>query len=516
VGVTDNFFELGGHSLLATQLISRLCETFGREIPLRTLFEAPTVASLAIKIEEHGGQSSSTKLPPIVAVARYRELPLSFAQEQLWSLDQMLSGTHFFNVPFIYRLSGTLDVLALETSFQEVIRRHEALRTVFVKADGGPVQVIREADNFQLPFIDLRSLTADEVVQRATALILDERRQSFDLAVGPLWRARLLQFTDNEHFLLITMHHIICDQWSMRLFRSDLSALYESFSHGRPPLLPEVPIQFADFAWWERHSMESEFMQAQLAYWTRQLVEPFSTLEFEKESRPKKPLSFRSSRRSVELEETLFSDIKAFARKENCTPFMVLIAAFSLVLFNFLGQTDIRIGTLVANRRRKQTQFTIGHFVNTVVLRIRVQPVMSFGQLLRQVREVTLAGYAHQELPFEQLKRALEQHYDRRAGLFQVLVTYQSPTFDSIQIPGLIFAPLSFKQLGVDPNVTITAADLVLDVKELPTRLTGSLMYKTNAITHDDANYITERFTKMLEFAISNPNGRLSDFTPIN
>jgi amino acid adenylation domain-containing protein len=512
VGVNDNFFEFGGHSLLATQVVSRLRDAFHREIPLRILFEAPTVASLAMRIEEHGGKDSDLKLPPILAVTRDRELPLSFAQEQLWSLDQMLPGTHFFNVPFIYRLSGVLNVEALEKSLQEVIRRHETLRTVFGEVEGRPVQIIKEINDFQLFITDLRSSIPRETQERAAALVLEERRQSFDLSVGPLWRAKLLQLTDTESFLLITMHHIICDQWSMRILRSDLSVLYEFFSHGEPPMLPELPIQFADFAWWERHSIDSEFMKAQLAYWKQQLADSTPTLEFGKQRRVKKRISFRTSRKAIEFDEKLFSGIKSLARKENCTPFMILIAALSVVLFINTGQTDIRIGTLAADRRRKETELTVGHFVNTVILRIRLSPSMSFGQLIRQAREVALAAYSHQELPFEQLARVFEQEYkiDRRS-LFQVLFTYQNLTALPSELPGLTFAPLPTHQISTDPNIAITSLDLIFDLRETSTKLTGSLTYKTDHLNAGDVTDIMQSCSKILGCMISGSEKTLSN-----
>jgi amino acid adenylation domain-containing protein len=506
LGTTDNFFELGGHSLLAIQIISRLCEVFSCDIPLRILFEAPTVAGLATKLEEFSRTGSSLKFPAIVTVARDRQLPLSFAQEQLWSLDQMLPGSHFFNVPFIYRVSGTLDVEALEKSLHAVIGRHEALRTVFIKIDGRPFQIIKQADNFRLSVTDFRDLIPGKVKERAATLILEEIRQCFDLTAGPLWSTKLVRLTNDEYFLLITMHHIICDQWSIQLFRNELSALYESFSKRRPLLLPEVSIQFADFASWERSVIHSECMTAQLAYWKEQLSEPLSPLEFWRKRNGKHAISFITSRTPIEIDETLSSGIKSLARRDNCTPFMVLIAALSLVLADSTGQSDIRIGTLMANRRLKETELTVGHFVNTVILRIRVLPRMSFGHLLRQVREVVLQAHAHQELPFERLAQVVtEQQNIDRAALFQILFMYQTLIGPPLRPAGLTLAAVPMYQFGTDLDTTVTSCDLIFDLRQTATKFTGALRYKTDIVS-DKVTQMLNSFVKTLGCAIRGAN----------
>ena len=234
IGVHDNFFDLGGHSLLAIQIISRVREVFDKDVPLLAIFEAPTIAGLAGKIEETiSGRSHD--LPPIVRSPRDGPLPLSTNQEHLWRLDRMIPGTHFFNMPYVYRLTGDLNVSALEQAFQEIIRRHEALRTVFSEVDGRPVQVISEVPEFQLPYVDLSGGSADEVSQKAAGFILEEKEGPFDLASGPLLRIKLLRLTNMDYLLLITMHHIISDHWSMQIFRSELTKLYEAFSKGDLP-----------------------------------------------------------------------------------------------------------------------------------------------------------------------------------------------------------------------------------------------------------------------------------------
>ena len=508
VALDESFFDLGGHSLLAIQILSRLREILRCEIPLRLLFEAPTVAEFARNVEKLVPESTTPELPPIIPVSRNNPIPLSLNQEHLWTVDQMIPGTHFFNVPLIYQLSGNLNVEALQSSLREIIRRHEILRTVFPEFEGHTVQIVQSVPEFQLPVVDVQSVT-DGLEQRVADLILEERKQPFSLTTGPVLRIELLRLSDSKHFLLITMHHIICDQWSIGLFSRELATLYERSLGGRVAL-PDPPLQFGDFAVWERRSLDTDLMKTQLTYWREQLSDISSTPSFGKMFRETSGTSFRTSRIAFELNENLTSGLKALARTQHCTPFMVLIAGFSVVLFNFTNEPDIRIATLVANRRRKSTELTLGHFVNTVVLRIGIRPDSSFGELLTHVREVTMTAYTHQELPFEQVARELAEDNDKRLLLFRVLCMYQSSSSESIQTPGLTFAPLSFRQLGIDPDITITGADLVLDVRESSSKLIGSLIHKINVIDLTTATRMAEHFTDVLECLLSSPESEIA------
>jgi len=495
-----SFFELGGHSLLAAQVVSRLRDAVQAEIPLRAIFEAPTVASLAVRIEGLIWEGRGFELPTIVPVPRNGPLPLSMNQEQLWNLDQMIPDTHLFNMPYVYRLSGELNIAALEKSLKELIKRHEALRTVFAKVDGCPVQVIKEVPDLQLPVVNLQSLPPGEVEQQAAGLILEERERPFNLATGPLLRIKLLRLTDKEYLLLVTMHHIISDHWSMRIFRSELLLLYEAFSGGRSSPLPEPAIQFADYASWERRLLDEGLLNTQLAFWKKQLAGSVSQLEFRKNGKPRKKPNFHTARQLMELDETLFTGIKALARRENCTPFVVLATALNILLHLYTGQRDIRIGTLVANRGRRETEGVIGHFVNTTILRTYLAPEMTAKQLLEQVRRSALMAYAHQELPFEQLARVLEG--DRivdRGSLFQVLLNYQHHHFKSSQIAGLTFASLDLQQSKEDSDLTLTTFNLIVNMRESLTTLTGCVNYKTDVIGEEDVNKMLESFSKLLE-----------------
>jgi amino acid adenylation domain-containing protein len=500
LGIDDNFFELGGHSLLAVQIISRLQDAFNREIPLRLIFEAPTVADLVGKLENVVRDGQGPKLPPIVPVPRNGPLPLSLNQEHLWRLDQMIPGTHLFNMPYVYQLSGDLKIDALEKALTELIRRHETLRTTFAEVDGRPVQVIQEILAFRLPCIDLRGESADDVSQKAADLILREREAPFDLAKEPLARLKLLRLTDSEYLLLVTMHHIISDHSSMQIFRRELLLLYDAFSQERPSPLTDPSIQFGDYAFWERRLLDAGLLNNQLTYWKKQLAGPASQLEFGKNGKPRREPNFHTARRLIELDGTLFRDIKALARRENCTPFMVLATALTILLHFYTGQRDIRMGALVANRGRRETEGVIGHFVNTVILRTYFAPETTLKQLLSQVRRVALMAYAHQELPFERLARLLEEDgIIDRGSLFQVLLNYQHHHFESPQIGGLTFASFDLQQSKEDADLTLTTFNLIINMRESSTTLTGCVNYKTDVIGEEEVNVMLKSFNSLLK-----------------
>jgi hypothetical protein len=338
------------------------------------------------------------------------------------------------------------------------------------------------------------------VGEQAAGLILEERKRAFDLAVGPLLRSKLIRLAEQEWFLLITIHHIISDQWSMLIFRRELTALYEAFCQGRLSPLPLLQIQFADYALWEEHVMKKGSFRRQLSYWRNKLAGSLPHLEFEKSSNKEKIGRFQSHSQPIQLDQSLFISIRDFARDQHCTPFMVFVTAVSILLHIYTGERDIRIGTLVANRGRKETEGLIGHFINTVILRISVSRNLLVKQLLRQVRKITLAANAHSEVPFEEIARMLEAELNvERSSLFQILLNYELAPLASLEMGGVTIASSGIHQLKKDREVTLTACDLIFNMRETSTKLTGTVNYKIKTCTDCLITEMIRDLKKILE-----------------
>ena len=442
VGIYDNFFELGGHSLLATQIVARLQEAFNKDVPLRVLFDAPTIAELAQELETIIRDGHAPELPPIVPVPRDGPLPLSMNQEHLWHLDQMMPGTHFFNMPYVYRLSGELNVEALEKALSEIIRRHEALRTVFGEIDGRPVQIIKDSSDFQLQTVDLRGCSPDDASRAAAEHIIEERWAHFDLVTGPLLRVKLLRLTEADALLLPTMHHIISDHWSMQVFWTELIELYRAIMHGCSSSLPKPKIQFGDYALWERELLDSAHFKDAAGYWRSQLTTHRVESQFRSDTSCNTGILHEFHRQTIDCNARLLSKIKHFAVQQNCTPFAVVLGAVLVMSYLIFGEPEILCGTLMSNRRSRESEGTIGHFLNTVVIRARLSQEDKFEQIVKRVRVVSLAAHAKQEFPFEQLRRDIEQENNFGRDLsIRVLFNYQKRDFSPIHVGGLVFAP---------------------------------------------------------------------------
>jgi amino acid adenylation domain-containing protein len=502
VGIHDNFFALGGHSLLAIQVVSRVREVFGKALPLAAIFDAPTIAALATTIEE-AISGRPDDLPPITRVPRDGPLPLTMNQEHLWRLDRMIPGTPFFNMPYVYRLSGKLNIAALEHALHEIVTRHESLRTVFGEVAGRPVQIIRPTVDFHLPVIDLQKETVDNVRERAALLIAEERERPFDLTEGPLFRTGLVRLTTTEHILLLTLHHIIADYSSIRVICQEIGATYSATVLGRETALPEPRIQAADYACWERRLLEEGWFESHLEYWKKQIA-PLPGTEIGLNGEAEREPSLLDGRRAIMFDETTFAGITALAKAENCTPFMIVIATLSALFYSQFGQQDIRIGTLVANRGRRETETMIGCLLNTVVLRVRISPSTTLMELLSQVRQVAIAGYVHQQLPFEYLARALEREAPvNRQSLFWVQCNYQTSDMESLEIPGLRFAPWNLGRLEGDPGVALTTLNLIFDLRASPKALTGSVSYKRSIFSEGQIADLISYFQQILRSLIS-------------
>ncbi|AGP35405.1 hypothetical protein SCE1572_13250 [Sorangium cellulosum So0157-2] len=504
VGVRDSFFALGGHSLSATQLVSRIRATFGVELPLRVLFDGPTVAELLAYIEAARRQGAPAP-PPLERAGREGELPLSFAQQRLWFLDQLKPDSPLYNIAAALRLTGPLSAAALERSLIEIVRRHEALRTTFPAAAGAARQVIASEVRFALPVIDLGALPAaaqeDEVRRRAQA----DAARPFHLGEGPLFRATLLRLSDTAHVLLWTVHHILCDGWSMGVFLAELSALYAALSAGRPSPLPELPIQPADHALWQRRWVSGDLLESQLAYWRRQLGGALPALELPTDRARRAVQSYAGASLPVELPGALCTALRDLCRRQGVTLFMTLLAAFKVLLSRYAGQDDIVVGTPIAGRTQRETEGLIGLFANTLVLRTDLSGEPTFVELLRRVREVTLDAYAHQDAPFERLVEELASARDlSRSPLFQVVFVFQN-----MPLPALSLGDVSLSLLPVES--TTAKFDLTLSLQETDGVIRGELEYSTDLFDAGTIARMAGHLQTLLEGLAEGPERRIGE-----
>jgi amino acid adenylation domain-containing protein len=505
VGVNDNFFDVGGHSLLATQVISRLAKAFQVELPLRRLFEVPTVAGLAEAVEVARRAGEVLHRPPIQRLPREGPLPLSFAQQRLWFLDRFEPGSPFYNIPAAARLSGDLDIIALERSLQEVVRRHETLRTTFQTVEGQPAQVIAPTLTLPLPLVDLTSRPEVERAEEARRLAREEAQRPFDLTRAPLLRATLLKLGPQEHVVLLVMHHIVSDGWSMGVFFREVATLYQAFLNDEPSSIPELPVQYADFACWQRDWLQGELLESQLTYWQDRLANVPAALELPTDHPRPAVQTVHGAMEPLLLPSELVERLHALSRREGCTLYMILLAAFQALLHRYSGQEDFCIGTPVAGRTRPEMEGLIGFFVNTLVLRADLSGDPTFAEHLKRVRETCLGAYAHQDLPFEMLVEALQPQRDlSRSPLFQVMLILQNTPLPSLDLPGLQLNP-------IEAESGTAKFDLNLALVETDRGLVGSLEYNTDLFEAATVRRLLVHFRNLLEEAAANPERRVSE-----
>lgn len=432
----DHFFLLGGNSITATQVVARLRATLGLELNLRLLFEAPTLAAFAAAVA-HLQQDGGVAQGAIHALSRQEDLPQSLAQNRLWITWQLDPHSSAYTIPGALHLRGELDEDALRHSFQQLIKRHEALRTRFYERDGQAFQRVEASADFELPLIDLSGLPPAEREARAQQVREDLARSPFDLEKGPLLRVTLVRLDDEEHQLLVTLHHIIADGWSLNILIDEFSRLYAAAAQGQSLELPPLALQYADYGSWQRQWLAEGEGQRQLTYWKAQLGDEHPALNLATDHPRAAQHRHSAARHSVRLDARLSAAIRQTAQAHDSTPFMLLLATFQTLLYRYSGQRDIRIGVPNANRPRQETQGLIGFFINTLVLRAELDGRLPFNQLLAATRETTLAAQAHQDLPFEQLLEAFPQA--REQGLFQVMFNHQQRDLSALRrLPGLL------------------------------------------------------------------------------
>ncbi len=505
VGVADHFFDLGGHSLLATQVSSRLRQAFSVEMPLHDLFEAPVLADLAARIEEARRDGAAPAAPSLVPVPREGDLPLSFAQQRLWFIDRVQPGSPLYNIAAALRVAGPLDAAVLARCLGEIVRRHEALRTVFVAPQGTPVQVIQGPAPFGLPVVDLSGLPESAREARALALAGEEAARPFDLASGPLLRGLLSRLAAEDHAVALTMHHVASDGWSMGILVREIAALYSAFAAGRPSPLSELPVQYADFAVWQRSWLRGEVLEGEIAFWRQQLAGLPPLLELPTDRPRLAVLSNRGATRPVRLPVEWVRQAEALGRREGATLFMVLLAGFQALLARHSGQDDLAVGTPVAGRNRVETEGLIGFFVNTLVLRGGLMGGPTFRELLGRVRETALAAWQHQDLPFEKLVEELAPERSlAHAPLFQVMLALQNAPFGRLEIEDL-------RLRLVEVAGTTAKLDLTMSFAESAGALEGAAEYATALFDTATVDRLIAGFERLLAAAFVDPDVRAAE-----
>lgn len=504
VSSDDNFFELGGHSLLVTRLVSRAQAYLDMELPLKLFFESPTLALQATQVEAALRADNAFHAPPIVPVSRDESLPLSYSQQRLWFLYQLEPSTSAYNIPTAVRLRGALDSAALARTMNEIVRRHEILRTYYGTIDDKPVQFVGLPGDMALELVDFSELPESERESSMVRLAAKEACRPFDLTRGPLLRACLMRLGPEEHVLVVTVHHIVSDGWSQGVLVREVGALYEAFTEGRESPLVELPVQYADFARLQRNWLAGDVLDKHLDYWRRQLAGPLPVLELPADRPRPEVQSFRGSTLTAHLPASLRDSLNTICRREGLTLFMLLLAAFKVLLHRYTGQDDIVIGAPIANRNRVEIEGLIGFFVNTLVLRTDLSGDPDFLELLARVRKVTLEAYAHQDMPFELLVEDLQPERDlSRNPLFQVMFQLENTPKEELPLPGLTLS-------AVDIEGVASQFDLSVDVVESESGMSITAEYSTDLFEAATIRRFLDRWRVLLEGIAAEPARRLS------
>jgi len=500
IGMHDDFFALKGHSLLATQVLSRIRDAFDVQLPLRSLFESPTLASLAERIELARDETASDELS-LVRAPRDRPLPLSFAQQRLWFLSQLEPESPSYNIPSAIRLTGVLDVNALKQALNAIVARHETLRTVFQVVDDEPVQVVLSDQSCRLEIADLTHLSVAEREDKAMRLIAAAAARPFDLGNETAFRALLAKLSEQDHILLLNVHHIVGDGWSMAILFRELGLLYQNVR------LPELPVQYADYAMWQKDWLQGKRLEELLAYWKHHLAGAPTVLELPLDRPRPRVQGSQGEKVSFVLSPELSVRVQSSSRREGVTVFMTLLAAFQVLLARLTQRDDVVVGTDLANRTRVETEGLIGFFVNLLPVRTRLSDDLTFGELLKQIREVLLEAYARQALPFEKLVEEIKPPRDlSRNPLVQVLFVMQNTPRPVLDLPGV---KVDWLDLGTETS----RFDVVLFISENEGRIKTTWVYNAELFERASIERMSTQFERLLDQVVSDPSIRVGSLS---
>ncbi|BBC27198.1 non-ribosomal peptide synthetase [Pseudanabaena sp. ABRG5-3] len=503
IGIHDNFFEMGGHSLKVMQVMARVRDSFSIDLPLQTLFREPTIAGLSREITSAYQNQQGYQIPPIIPTEHSTYEPVSFAQQRMWFLQQFEPNSATYNIPIVYRVSGLLEIAILEESLTALVKRHEILRTRFISVNEQITSAIAETISLAFTVVKIDPTADSETLQR---LIDTEIRQPFNLSKPPLFRVKILELTDRDRILIINFHHIITDGWSLNIFMQELADLYQSYLHNKPISLKDLPIRYVDFAVWQRQLLQGEMLRSLTNYWQKELAEPLPILNLPTD-RPR-PLiqTFRGATQTISLSTALTTQIKNLAQKTESTLFMILLAAFQILLARYSGQTDIIVGTPIAGRHQTETEGLIGLFVNSLAIRMDLSGNPTVEELLEKVKAVTLAAYTHQDLPLEQLIETLQIKRELSyAPLFQAMFTLlNTPSQNAKFCDDLDLTPI-WSHTGT------TKVDLTLGLQEIESEIAGVFEYNSDLFEPETIQRLIRHFQTLLEAIVRNPQQRITE-----
>ena len=500
-----SFFNLGGHSLMVTQVLARVRDYLKIELPVRSLFEAPSLAEFSHLIQERINQGQQSEQRNIARISRDGELPLSFAQQRMWFFEQLSSGTSAFNIASGIRLNGPLNVEALGATFGEIIRRHEILRTNFVAVNAQPVQVIQSPTRFRLPLVDLRLLPPEESEQQSARMAQEETLRLFDLARDRLVRPTLVRIRDDEHIIICTMHHIIGDGQSFEVLIVELSQIYSAFCGGGPSPLPELSLQYVDYAAWQRQWLHGDELEKRLNYWRNQLADaPFRLNLPQRRARPKVQ-DFQGARHFIQLSTTQTEALRDLSRREGMTLYMTMLSAFVLLLKLYTGDDDVVVGSIYATRERAELEKLIGILNNTIVLRVNLSGAVTFRDVMKRVREVCLDAYTYQ-VPPELLREDMIKRGEERERLFDAWFQLERPKQEEFGMKGLTVTPfLEAKE--------VTRFELAIGFTEHGDKLSGAIEYDENMFTATTASQMLNDHVQLINLMVANPHAEISNIS---